>query len=131
MTLTRLVLAWLPVTLGLVVVEVGSARGARRGASPLSPAEPPRDARAPGSRGTIAGRVGEGGVLTLIASLWFDSLGTGEWWLLFPLLGTLVALSGAVSSRLVYAGPRAVLVRALLDAARYLGAGALLAWRLG
>jgi hypothetical protein len=30
-------------------------------------------------------------VLTLFASLWFDSLGAGGWWLPFALLGVLVA----------------------------------------
>src|SRR5262245_6860595 len=30
-------------------------------------------------------RVVEAGLLTLIASLWFDSIGSGQWWLLFIL----------------------------------------------
>jgi hypothetical protein len=31
-------------------------------------------------------------LLTLLASLWFDSLGSGEWWLIFILVGLLAAV---------------------------------------
>jgi hypothetical protein len=69
---------------------------------------------------------------TLLASLWFDSLGHGGWWLLFLLLGVLAGLpsrwrdaaAGATATR------QAVML-ALVDAGRYVAAGAMLAWRLG
>ena len=60
-------------------------------------------------------------LVSLFGSLWFDSLGHGSWWLLFGLVGVLAA---AIPSR---PGSVAVIVSVL----RYLGAGALLAWRLG
>ena len=71
-------------------------------------------------------------LVTLLASLWFDSLGHGGWWLLFLLLGVLVGFptrlreleSGTLPA------PRAMLL-GLIDAGRYVGAGAMLAWRLG
>jgi hypothetical protein len=84
------------------------------------------------NRWEIAWRVVEAGVVTLFASLWFDSLGAGEWWLLFFLVGLLVALP----RRLVMwqhvepARRRHLLVHACLDVARYVVAGGLLAWRL-
>ena len=63
-------------------------------------------------------------VLTLLASLWFDSLGHGGWWLIFLLLGLLQALPGLVLRR---HGVR----RLVAAVARYVLAGAILAWRLG
>ena len=62
-------------------------------------------------------------LLTLIASLWFDSLGSGGWWLLFLLIGALVT-----SPKLFAARPG--LADIVFDLARYVIAGALLAWRL-
>jgi hypothetical protein len=62
-------------------------------------------------------------LLTLIASLWFDSLGSGGWWLLFLLIGALV------TSPKVFAA-RPGLADMVFDLARYVIAGALLAWRL-
>jgi hypothetical protein len=70
-------------------------------------------------------------VTTLLASLWFDSLGHGGWWLLFFLLGALAALparwreadSGAMP-------PKRALLLGLVDVGRYVVAGALLVWRL-
>jgi hypothetical protein len=75
-------------------------------------------------------RVAEALFITLIASLWFDSLGSGQWWLLFGLVGVLVS-----SSVWFLPAPDAVTKRVLIadivfDLARYVGAGALLAWRL-
>jgi hypothetical protein len=60
-------------------------------------------------------------VVTLIGSLWFDSLGHGGWWLLFLLIGAVAAL----------ASQRATLITIGADLVRYVVAGALLAWRLG
>lgn len=80
----------------------------------------------------IGWRLVEALVVTLFASLWFDSLGAGSWWLLFLLVGLLVAFP----RRLVmwqHVEPlrrRHLLTHAGLDVARYVAAGALLAWRL-
>jgi hypothetical protein len=123
-TLTRLFLAWLPVAVWFVVA-------------------PPIGYRADlfvgrqyfvwgYNRWALSGRLLEAVVVTLLASLWFDSLGSGGWWLLFLLIGLLVAyavrwqlLTTGVSERM-----RELLV-GLMDTARYIVAGAILAWRLG
>jgi hypothetical protein len=112
-TLSRLLLAWLSVA----VWFAGVAWAGRRwlGAGRPAPA-------------VIAG---EAGVLTLLGSLWFDSLGSGGWWLLFLLLGLLAAFPvrlQAIAARTLPRRPEILL--ALLDTARYVGAGAILAWRL-
>jgi hypothetical protein len=71
-------------------------------------------------------------VLTLLAALWFGSLGSGGWPLLFLLLGLLVAGSGR-GLRFAFLRSREGLEWGLLgaDVVRYLLAGGLLAWRLG
>lgn len=71
-------------------------------------------------------------VLTLLAALWFGSLGHGGWFLVFLLLGALVAGAdrGLRFAFLRSAGPEE-LNRFGLGVAKYLVAGALLAWRLG
>jgi hypothetical protein len=76
--------------------------------------------------------LGEALMLTLLAALWFGSLGHGGWWLLFGLLGVLVA--GAERGlRLAFlrSAGRPEMVGFLIGVGRYLAAGALLAWRLG
>ncbi|MGH7607421.1 MAG: hypothetical protein ACREME_08780 [Gemmatimonadales bacterium] len=112
MPLGRLFLAWLPVAALFL----------------LTPPIPPLSARP-----EIAWRATEALIVTLFAALWFDSLGAGGWWLLFLLVGLLVAMPRRLL--LPYAAPdpaerRRWLTQAGLDVARYLGAGALLAWRL-
>lgn len=75
---------------------------------------------------------GEALVVTLIASLWFDTLGHGGWWVLCALLGMLAAVPARL--REVESGVAPVRRAALLvvaDAARYVAAGVLLVWRLG
>jgi len=111
MTLGRLILAWLPVA----VWFTGAARLSRHltlTGRPLA---------------NLAIRAGvEALLLTLLASLWFDSLGAGAWWLPASLIGALVAVAGMTQ------GPRrTTLLLFLIDLLRYLGAGALLVWRLG
>ena len=72
----------------------------------------------------------EAAVLTLFASLWFDSLGSGEWWLVFLLVGILATVPVEL---LRTGGPQRQLTFAAIEAGellRYLVAGALLAWRL-
>ena len=78
----------------------------------------------------IARRSVQALLVTLLASLWFDSLGSGEWWLLFLLIGALMT-----SPKWFVKGseplPRKVRVADTVgDLARYVVAGALLAWRL-
>ena len=75
----------------------------------------------------------EAAALTLFASLWFDSLGHGGWWLLFALVGFLAAFPHRMRQVAWAAGPLRKLMVAdgLADVVRYVGAGAILAWRLG
>lgn len=75
--------------------------------------------------------VGEAVVLTLLASLWFSSIGSGGWWLVFLLLGVLV--SGAergLRSALLRSAKGPELRGFLVGVAKYVAAGAVLAWRL-
>ena len=111
MTLARLLLAWLPVAVLFVLVwpldpRFGGARPPWRGAHVML-------------------RAIEAAALTLFASLWFDSLGHGGWWLLFAIVGVLVGVQ-----RLAQGEPRTELRGLAVDLARYVAAGAILAWRL-
>lgn len=121
MTLGRLIGAWLPVA---VLFALAPPVGYRW--------DQPPDTRYfvwSLNRWEIGWRLAEAGVVTLFASLWFDSLGAGQWWLPFLLVALLVAFP----RRLVmwqHVEPlrrRHLLVHASLDVARYLVAGALLA----
>ena len=73
-------------------------------------------------------------LLTLIASLWFGSLGAGAWWLLFGLLGgfrewpALPSSPGRSRGRQAW---RAALPGGALRMLRILAAGGILAWSLG
>jgi hypothetical protein len=78
----------------------------------------------------IKRRAAEAAVVTLIASLWFDSLGSGEWWLVFFLLGLLVSSLRWFTPAPEAAAKRVLFTEIACDVARYAGAGALLAWRL-
>src|SRR5438094_493919 len=116
-TLTRLVFAWLPVAVWFVVAPPlgyrGDAAGGRRYLVWAY------------NRRAVTGRLLEAVVVTLLGSLWFDSLGSGGWWLLFLLIGLLAAYP------LRWGEPKHELVVGLMDTVRYLVAGAILAWRLG
>jgi hypothetical protein len=123
-TLGRLILAWLPVAALFALVPPIGYRW-----------DLPPDSRPfvwSFNRWEIGWRLVEAGIVTLFASLWFDSLGSGGWWLLFLLVGLLVAFP----RRLVmwqHVEPerrRHLLVHAAFDVARYVIAGGLLAWRL-
>ena len=124
MTLTRLFLAWLPVAVWFVVAPpIGYRVDLLVGRQYFVWGY---------NRWAVMGRLLEAVVATLLGSLWFDSLGSGGWWLLFLLIGLLVAypvrwqlLMTAASER------RWELLVGLMDTARYIGAGAILAWRLG
>ena len=124
MTLGRLLLAWLPVAaLFAVAPPIGYPWSRPDVARPLAWSL---------NRWEIVWRLAEAFVVTLLAALWFDSLGAGGWWLLFALVGLLVAFPRRlVMWRHVEPGRRRhLLVHAALDVARYIIAGALLAWRL-
>jgi hypothetical protein len=123
-TLTRLVLAWLPVAVLFVVLPPDAYRydattGRRYFVWTYNPWE-------------VGWRAAEAAVVTLFGALWFDSLGAGGWWLLFFLVGVLVGFPLRLA--LVRRGdvPRRVaVVHGCCDVARYVAAGGLLAWRLG
>ena len=117
MTLTRLLLAWLPVTLEFVIVGAGEPdREPSPDTSGRRAVFTPRD---------VLWRALEAAAVTLFGSLWFDSLGHGGWWLLFAIVGALVGVQ-----RLWQGEPRAELRGLAVDLARYVIAGAILAWRL-
>ena len=124
MTLTRLFFAWLPVAAWFVVAPPIGDRvdlfvGRRYFVWGYS-------------RWALTGRLLEALVVTLLASLWFDSLGSGGWWLLFLLFGVLAAYPVRWQLLATSAAERKrELVVGLMDTARYMVAGAILAWRLG
>jgi hypothetical protein len=71
-------------------------------------------------------------VLTLLGGLWFGSIGRGSWLLVFSLLGLLNAGSGrGLRSAFLRSADRPSWRAFVVDFARYVVAGALLAWRLG
>lgn len=127
MTLGRLVLAWVPVAVWFgLVVGLRWMSLARRGMEAMVGMPSPLSAW------FIGWLLVEAAAVTLFASLWFDSLGSGGWWVLFALVGFLVG----VTPRMLVApfpGPvrRLALLDGAIDVVRYVGAGALLAWRLG
>ena len=124
MTLGRLILAWLPVA---VLFALAPPVGYRW--------DLPADDRPvvwSFNRWEIGWRLAEAGVVTLFASLWFDSLGAGGWLLVFLLVALLVAFPRRLVmwQHVERSRRRHLLVHASLDVARYVIAGALLAWRL-
>lgn len=122
MTLARLSLAWVPVSVWFLIAGWAARRV-------FAGTEPMERARA-GWR--VIWTLAEAGVVTLFGSLWFDTLGSGGWWLLFALVGLLVAFPARLSHLMSSDTPRRPEISgALLDVARYIGAGAILAWRLG
>jgi hypothetical protein len=125
-TLGRLVAAWLPVAILFAVAPpIGYRWDQPFGQSSVVVWS--------FNRWEIGWRLAEAVVVTLFASLWFDSLGAGGWWLLFFLIGLLVAFPRRLVM-LQYVEPprrRALLAHASLDVARYVAAGGILAWRLG
>ncbi|HEX4628103.1 MAG TPA: hypothetical protein VH137_04865 [Gemmatimonadales bacterium] len=127
MTLTRLVLAWLPVAAWFVLATYGTAvLIAEMSGQPGDGAVWARFLLA-----LLKWRIIEAALLTLLASLWFDSLGSGGWCLLFLLLGALVTIPTWLQPGPEIRPRRVTLSGAGADIARYLVAGAILAWRLG
>ena len=109
MTLGRLLPAWLAVAIWFAIAGWAAHRLIGVAASPAP------------STATHFSTFVESLAVTLFASLWFDTLGHGEWWVLFALVGLIAA---ALPTRPAF-------VPVALSVLRYLGAGALLAWRLG
>lgn len=84
------------------------------------------------NRAAVIVLLAEALVLTLFAALWFGSLGHGGWFLVFLLLGALVAgADRGLRFALLRSARGEELRRFGLGVAKYLVAGALLAWRLG
>jgi hypothetical protein len=126
-TLGRLFLAWLPVAVWFFLAAtlrwlVALRRGPEGVTMPL-----------PHTGWSIGWVLAEAAAVTLFASLWFDSLGHGGWWLLFGLVGFLAAFPHRMRQVGWAARPlrRLMVVDGLVDIARYVTAGAILAWRLG
>ena len=129
MTLTRLVLAWVPVAVWFVLATYAiplliAAVSKPAGQSGVWVAMP-----VPVVKALLKWRLVEATLLTLLASLWFDSLGSGGWWLLFLLLGALATIP--LWLRPEHLRRRTRVTGACADVARYIVAGAILAWRLG
>ena len=127
MTLGRLVLAWIPVAAWFVFAALGMPLLIRR----LTQPAPPVGAGAAAPRGFWKWPIAEAGLLTLFASLWFDSLGSGGWWLLFALVGGLAIIPKWLPGPERAVPNRVLLIGACADLTRYEIAGAILAWRLG
>lgn len=71
-------------------------------------------------------------ILALLAALWFGSIGQGSWLLVFSLLGILVAgAERGLRSAFLRSAERPDWRGFVVDLARYVVAGGLLAWRLG
>lgn len=125
MTLGRLVLAWIVVVVWFVVATFITAIIVARS----MPA--PADASPVAARNrALQWRAIEAGVLTLIGSLWFDSLGSGEAWLVFLAIGALVAFPPWFRAGTAEVPRRVLFANSVADLTRYAIAGALLAWRL-
>ncbi len=125
MTLGRLVVAWAVVVLWFAIATIATAVLVARSMPAPAGGDPVR-----ARNRALTWRLIEAGVLTLVASLWFDSLGGGEWWLLFLLIGALVAFPAWFRSGSGEIPRRALVANSIADLVRYLIAGALLAWRL-
>ncbi|MGH7547897.1 MAG: hypothetical protein ACREMM_06975 [Gemmatimonadales bacterium] len=128
MTLIRLVLAWIPTALWFAIATRVTAL---LGAALAKPAGQPDVGAGVVELAMIKGPMIEAALLTLLASFWFDSLGSGGWWLVFLLVGALATLPTWRRAHAERPPRRAVLIGACADLARYVVAGAILAWRLG
>ena len=128
MTLTRLLLAWIPTALWFAIAMRVTAL---LGAALAKPAGESNVGAGVVELAAIKWPMIEAALLTLLASLWFDSLGSGGWWLPFLLVGALAALPTWRRAQAERPPRRAVLIGTCVDLARYGIAGAILAWRLG
>jgi hypothetical protein len=84
------------------------------------------------ARAALAGDLLEALAATLLGALWFGSLGSGGWWLVFFLIGVLAGLAER-GTRIAFlrSAFRAESAGFFVALGRYLAAGAILAWRLG
>ncbi len=116
MPLVRVLLGWMATWLLFLVWEAveGKAAGGTRG--------PGRNLlrRAPGAYFV------EALLFTLIAGLWFASLGHGGWWLLFGLMGLLVEWAGWMRVADMDDSPLPPLIQVLLGGVRGAAAGGIL-----
>jgi hypothetical protein len=122
-TLGRLMLAWsLVAAWFLIAPPIGN---------PVDPSIGGHDFVWAYNRSVVTGRLFEALAVTVLGSLWFDSLGAGEWWLVFTLVGLLVAYPARWHSLITAPSERRrELLAGLMDTARYVVAGAVLAWTL-
>jgi hypothetical protein len=115
MALSRLLSGWVLVTVWLLAWDLVATRGAAwdRRAAVLS--------------------AGEALLLTLLGGLWFGSLGTGEWWLVFALVGALREWPPPAepAARARGRATRPAIALRLLRTVRTVVVGGILAWRLG
>jgi hypothetical protein len=116
MALSRIVLAWLVVTVWLVLWDLLSRLGTARGTGRL------RRARV---------FLVEALLLTLFGALWFGSLGAGSWWLVFGLVAALREWPGPTGRGPAEQSDPIGLGLSALRVARTVVAGGILAWRLG
>ena len=126
MTLGRLVLAWVLVAAWFVFATH---------AIPLLVGVIGRPGAEPGvwvvvERSLLRWCLIEAGLVTFFGSLWFDSLGSGGWWLPFLIVGALATLPRWQLRRSAPVPGFARAAGAGADLARYLVAGAILAWVL-
>ena len=117
MALLDLIAAWLLVAAWFVGWELVSARLGR-------------GANAGGwLRAPVRIYVAEAILVTLLGTLWFASLGSGGWPLIFGLIGLLMEWPGPVRHGFrAPDGSRRALVRVVSGAVRLVGAGAILWW---
>jgi hypothetical protein len=117
MALSRLLVAWLAVSLWLLLWELVASRAWVMRAN----------GRLRRSRVFLL----EALLLTLFGALWFGSLGTGAWWLVFGLVGALREVPGSRGRRPGEESDAIGLGLSGLRVLRTLIAGGILAWRLG
>lgn len=86
MSFGRIALAWVGVTLWLVVVGMATRRWMTGEGDVV------------GARGARVLTLVDAALITLFGALWFASLGSGAWWLVFGLLGLLVGVERTVES---------------------------------
>lgn len=133
MSLTPLVVAFVLVAVVFIGVAAVSVRGEVRapGSGDRGPQPGPRTPFPVALRAAWPPAAAEALVLTLLAGLWFGSLGHGGWVLLFLLLG---AIAGGwdrwLRRRLAGASGGPELWPFVASLLRYLAAGAVYAWCL-
>jgi hypothetical protein len=117
MSLSRVMAGWIVTSIWLLASEAAGRGWLRPTGGPLL-------------RGPLWLYLVQALLLTLLAALWFGSLGSGEWWLLFALLGGLLEVSPGQTPPRWSASWRAALSWAA-RVGRIVAAGGLLAWRMG